>query len=401
VIGVFRHALWLNGGRARAYAIMLVVAMAVAGGIAATARSPAPTAPRTATDFVVFYASGDLALHGHAADAYDRVTLDRTEHRFAAFPGSISLFYPPILLLLCAVIAALPYGAAWVAFCAAGFVPLLLALRRVLPQRWALLPLLTAPCLVLNAASGQSGFLSAACFAGAAALLDGYPVAAGACLGGLVFKPHLALAVPVALLLARRWRALAACAAMALALCVLSLLVFGVSTWHGFLQSLSAAQAEMGAASPDWRKQMTAFTEARFLGMGVGAALWVQALGALAALTVLARVAMARPGGRAEMAVLAAATLLVAPHVMDYDLVVMLIPGAWIAASAQQSGWRPWEKSLLAVLYVFPLAARALGVALAVQPAPLLLAGLLAITASRAMAARATLLRAPRVLVSG
>jgi hypothetical protein len=110
---------------------------------------------------------------------------------------------------------------------------------------------------------------------------------------------------------------------------------------------------------------------------------------------------MARPGGRAEMAVLAAATLLVAPHVMDYDLVVMLIPGAWIAASAQQSGWRPWEKSLLAVLYVFPLAARALGVALAVQPAPLLLAGLLAITASRAMAARATLLRAPRVLVSG
>jgi hypothetical protein len=392
MLGFLRNAHWLNGDRARAYAILLLLAMALAGVMAVAARSPTPhggnTPQRTATDFVVFYGSGDLALHGHAADAYDRVKVDRAEHRFAAFPGSISLFYPPVILLLCALVAALPYGAAWVAFCAAGFVPLFVALRRMLPQRWALLPLLTAPCLVLNAASGQTGFLSAACFAGAAVLLDGFPILAGACLGGLMFKPHLALVVPVALLLARRWRALAACAATALALCLISLAVFGVPTWHGFLLSLGAAQAEMGAASPDWRKQMTVFTSVRFLGLSTGPALVAQVIGALAALAVLARVALARAGGAAEMAVLAAATLLVAPHVMDYDLVVILVPGFWIASSAQVSGWRPWEKIVLALLYVFPLAARALGVALAVQPAPLLLAALLCITASRAISLR-------------
>ena len=47
--------------------------------------------------------------------------------------------------------------------------------------------------------------------------------------------------------------------------------------------------------------------------------------------------------------------LLMTPYMMDYDLVILALPIAWIALEGARSGFLPWEKSLLA----FGLAAAA------------------------------------------
>ncbi len=107
------------------------------------------------------------------------------------------------------------------------------------PVGW--LAVLASPAVLVNAGSGQNAMLTAACFTGYMALADRWPVLAGACLGALVIKPQLALAVPVVLLCAGRGRAIAGGAMVALGLCALSVLLLGRSAWDGFFLQPQAA----------------------------------------------------------------------------------------------------------------------------------------------------------------
>jgi hypothetical protein len=71
----------------------------------------------TSTDFVSFYAAGTLANSGTPFLAYDQAAHHIAEEH-ASQPGIIYNFfyYPPTFLLLCAVLARLPYLPAFIAF---------------------------------------------------------------------------------------------------------------------------------------------------------------------------------------------------------------------------------------------------------------------------------------------
>ena len=167
------------------------------------------------TDFVSFYAAGRLADAGTPALVYDQAAHYAAEQA-ATEPGIAYnyFYYPPIFLLLCAVLARLPYLAAFVAFQTATLVPSLLVVRRILRERgWAiLLPLLAFPPVFFTLGTGQNAFLTAALFGAATLLVDRRPVVAGMLFGALCYKPHFGLLVPVALVAAGRWRTVAAAA---------------------------------------------------------------------------------------------------------------------------------------------------------------------------------------------
>jgi hypothetical protein len=390
------NADWLTLERARAWLRILALGLALAllhgwatillsHQIALIPRALDPAGKPAATDFLGFWSAGTLALQGHADRAYQPEAMIpiQTEAAWLAPGAYLGFFYPPVFLLACVPFALLPYPAAVIAFVAAPLAPLLVCLRRLFPTI-GLLPALAFPAMMLNAATGQTGFLTAACFAGAALWLETNPVAAGACLGLLACKPHLALGVPVALVAARRWRAAVAAAGTAIGLAALSWAVFGAAAWHGFLNAAPLARDALENDRNDWGKSFSPFAAARLLHAGLTTAYAVQAIAALIALGMVIAMCRRRPGALPEMAILAAAAMVCTPHVMDYDLVCLLIPAGWLAASAAATVWLPWEKLALALLFAAALLGRVVALGAGVPLGPLAVIAFLAVVWRRA-----------------
>ena len=356
------RATWLTADRARTWCALLGATMLVfllwVGWLTLTHAGARPLAG----DFAAFWAAAKLVASGHAAAAYDNVAIEATERAATIMPpGYLAFYYPPPFLMLVVPFGWLSYSAALAVFLVAEMALVIFLLRRILPQRWAWLPLLTFPGFLMNALSGQNAPLTASCFAAAAVWLDSRPILAGAALGALACKPQLAVCVPVALLLACRWRALLACGTSAIILAALSWAVLGTSVWHGFLSNAGNARADIETIAIKWPKLQSLFGAIRLSGGGNALAYSAQGVLSVLALAGLAWVAWRRPGARLETAALTATALLFTPFLYDYDLALLAVPLACLMAVAQTTGWRPWEKLLLAALFLAPLVARAGG----------------------------------------
>ena len=99
---------------------------------------------------------------------------------------------------------------------------------------------------------GQNGLLNAALLGAGLLMIPSRPALAGVCIGLLSYKPHLGLLIPFALAAAGLWRTFAVAAATTLALALVSIPLFGVSSWIAFF----AAMSEFGTLvlSPDYER---------------------------------------------------------------------------------------------------------------------------------------------------
>jgi len=371
-------------------AAMLILVLGMAGTIGSQAMFDPRVRPDV-TDFDAFFAGARLASGGHAADAYSVAPLTAEEKQEARIEGGSYLPYlnPPVFMLVTEPLAWLPYLVAMAVFLAVGYAITSIGLKSILPPGVSWLPVLAFPGSAMNAIMTQNGFLTASCFAGGMLFLEKQPVLAGACLGGLVYKPQFAICVPVLLLAARRWAALASCAATAGGLACFALLAFGMQTWVAFLHAAPVGRAILVSQPQTWAKLVTIYSAVRLVHGGPVAAFGTQALGGLLALALLVRLGWRRAGGGPEIAALVAATFLCTPYAMDYDLTCLGVPLAWVMADAMKGGWRPWEKSVVLGAFILPLAARWLANNLALPVAPFFVAALFAVVWRRAQAGSA------------
>jgi hypothetical protein len=365
-LGWLRDAAWLDGRRARGYArivaiggILLVVALVA--GYLDTARSDAQGRPFQ-RDFNAYWSAGRLAESGHPSLAYDPDAI-RAEEALTTQPGPhggfLPFMYPPVFLMLCTIMARLPYLVALALFLVATTAAFCASIRQLLPKSWPLYSAAAYPAVLINAAVTQNSCISGALFCGAMSLLGRRPAVAGALIGMFAFKPQLAICMPFALAFAGRWRAFAAAGVMATVLGLLSCLVFGTRVWTAFAQSSSVTRGVLNASNI-WSEGISVYSAARMLHAGAGLGLAIQAVAAVLAISCVAWVCSRRPGAAAEMAVSVACAFLCTPYLIFYDLVSLAAPMAWLASRATATAWRPWEKSLLGVLYLFPFAARSL-----------------------------------------
>jgi len=368
MISFFRDANWLNADRAQAYMRMLAFGLLVAvvwiwiQDYGHAGRLPG------ANDFAAMWAGAKLAVTGDPAAAYITARTDaiaRTASSMAA-RDTLPYFYPPVLLLLSYPLGFFSYLTAMNGFLAVTYGITLYGLLARTKQSWAILPLCGAPAMVVNFQSGQNGFLSGAAFALAALWLPRRPTLAGVALGILAFKPHLALMVPVVLLAARQWRALFASAASAAVLTGLSLWCFGIETWQRFFERAPVIAMVLRAHREDWERQLSAFTAARLLGAGFEAASVVQIMVVAATAVAVAWLCWRRPPLEALAPLMSAAAVLCSPHVMDYDLVVMMPAFAYVTVRGVQTGFLPWEKPGLLAAYLLPLVGRGFNVSFGV-----------------------------------
>lgn len=386
---------WLSGERVLAYSGILLglELLTFLFLVAGTHGWIVPLDRPNASDFVSFYAAGNLADAGTPAATYHQPEHLAAEER-ATEPGIAYVFfyYPPVFMLLCAAFARLPYLLAFVAFEGATLIPCLIVLRGILREKaWAwLVPLLAFPAVFLTIGLGQNAFLTAALVGGATLLIDRRPGVAGLLLGALCYKPHFGLLVPVALIAGRRWRALAAAAAAVLALVTLSVAFFGWETWHAFLVAAAGSPLTYQSGRVDFAAFVSPFGALRLLGADPPTAYIVQGGATLAAAALVASVWWRDLCLPIRAATLAAATLLAVPLTLFYDLMLAAVAMAWLIRAGREKGFLPWEKTLLAGIFVAPLLTRSLGTALHLPLATVLAIALLATCAAHARRARPT-----------
>src|SRR5581483_7689904 len=109
---------------------------------------------------------------------------------------------------------------------------------------WGWLAMATSPAAVHVVVSGQATFLAVALAYGGLRALEKRPALAGILFGLLGYKPQFCLLIPVALIAARQWRALASAAATGIVLVLASLAVFGLGTWLDFIEIMRATSGE-------------------------------------------------------------------------------------------------------------------------------------------------------------
>jgi len=372
---------FLNAHRLRRWAIIPVGMMALWVVMAATEAILNLNSVRIhlGADFTCFWAAGSLARHGLAASVYQAQILDAAEHTVRTMPpgGILPFYYPPPYLLLCLVLACMPYWTAIFVFLSGSATLLFTALWRLVPREFGIFPILAFPGFLITARTGQNGLLSAACLAWFAVLADRRPWLAGACLGALAYKPQLAICVPFALLASGRWRSLAGAAATYAVLCTASLILFGPGVWVAFFRHANEARATIDGGMLEPSKIMSTFVAARLLGLGLRGAAVLQGLVSLSAVAALIWYARRRPDGVALGGALSAACLLVTPYATDYDLVCLAPALAAGVARGVRSGFLPGDKLFLIAAFLLPLVAVYIVQFSGTQIAPVVIAGLL------------------------
>jgi hypothetical protein len=365
-----RSGEWLTVERVRAYSlIVLVLSLAAAAVWIGLAQNGSDRNGKPiGTDFSSFYAAGGLALEGHAADAYDMALHHAREQQiFGPATPYYAWLYPPIFFLIAAPLAALPYPAAlalWQFGTFALYLAMLKAMLRPIRgrppvrQTW-LLAAAAFPAVLINFGHGQNGFLSAALLGGALIVLPRRPVLAGLLFAALAYKPQFGIAIPFALLASGRWRTIAAACIGLAALVTITAFLFGGETWDAFLASAGVSRKlllESGAVG--FEKLQSAFAMVRLWGGGTTLAYAVQALVSGAVIASLVWAWRSSCDEATKAALLVSGSLLASPHILDYDLIVLAIAIAVLAARGLREGFRPFEISLLAALWIVPLLAR-------------------------------------------
>ncbi|MDX2233095.1 MAG: glycosyltransferase family 87 protein [Hyphomonadaceae bacterium] len=383
-----RDAAWLDGRRARAYLLILAAVTALmALGYVVTARGGLDALGKPlGTDFSSPWSAARLALAGAPVDAWNPAVhwvVQRAQ--FGADVAYTAFVYPPPFLLLNLPLGALPYlpalvvwllatGAAWAVMARAW-------VGGALSGRAAWLALLAFPAVMVNAGHGQNGFLTAALLGAAAFLHERRPWFAGALVGLLVIKPHLALLAPLFFVFTGNWRAFAAAGVSAVGLCVLSVAALGVGVWEGFLDSLALSRGALDHNLVGYAKMQSAFAGVKLLGGPAWLAWAVQVAFAGLAIAALWTTRNARLGAGAAFA---CAALVATPYVFDYDMALLVAPLAWLFAHGVRGGFLPWERIVLLTGFALPLVSRPLAMATDVPIAPLAMLALLACVVRRA-----------------
>lgn len=286
-----------------------------------------------AADFATFWGGGRMVMEGHAGAAYDwphlRVWL---EHAFAGpTRNELPFYYPPPYLLILEPLGLAPYHVAFLAWVTTGLVLYLAAAAVVLPRTSAVLAALGAPGLLACLLLGQNGVFTASVAAIGLGLLERRPRLAGVVLGLLCCKPHIALLVPFALAVDRRWAALAAMAASAAGLVVSTGLLLGGGVYRDFLQASAVARAGFaGSGWAEWFEVETLYGALRWAGAASAPAMVAHALWALAWSGAVLALWRSRAPFDLKAAALAAGALLVTPYAFFYDWVWLGIASLFV-----------------------------------------------------------------------
>jgi hypothetical protein len=323
------------------------------------------------TDFLHFYTLGTLAFAHRGIDLYNmnaqaelalrRVPEATGVRYFPLNPPQVSLFFAPL--------AHLSYGWAlvlWWGFSTAVYATCCYSVWGACPnlrdhRRLVLLAAVGFPAFFHLIAWGQTSALALGCFTlGFFLLRARYHFLTGLVLGCLIFKPQLGLAAAIVFLSIGAWKILAGAALSAAAQLAADILYYGTNPFRQWIHELRSVPAILPLLEPKpyqthcLRTFWTQLIPWHDLSLG----LYVLSAVAVLGLTI----ACWRRGPSVPLALryssLLLATVLLAPHLTVYDLVILapafLLLADWLRGQPPSSATR-WLETLLYFVYMLPL----------------------------------------------
>jgi len=327
------------------------------------------------TDFLEFYTLGSLALDRRGSDLYDMsAQAALAAQRVPEAAGILYLpLYPPQVSMIFAPLAELSYGWAlafwWI--CSAGlYGSCCCAVWRACPNLrdyggTAFLLAVAFPPFFHLIAWGQTSALALACFTLMFFLLrDKHEFFAGLVLGCLIFKPQLGLASAVVFMAVGAWKSVAGAALSAGAQLLAGIFYYGTAPLRHWLRLLWNVRAAMPLLEP---KPYQTHSLRTFWSMLVPWHDFAFGLYVLSAMVLLGLTIVCwRRNPSTPLALryssLLLATVLVAPHLTVYDLVILapafFILSDWLIGQAklnQSASATTWLGPLLYLAYALPL----------------------------------------------
>ena len=306
-------------------------------------------------DFMQFYTLGTLARTGDWAAQYDWPAFHALQASLV--PGSNPYYYapayPPLTSILYLPLALLPFQAAfatWALASAALYAWLMrLAARAcaVTASRNVVVGALLFPPFIALITSGQSTLWPLVGFvAGWWALERGQPLLAGVLFALVSLKPHFGLALALVPLLAGTWRVVLG-ALLGLAVIALSTYwVCGADAIAAYWSTTLGILADPAALDPLDARHTHGLRAALAAHVSPRAALAAWALVSAVVAWMASRVWRSRESWSTRVAALLVATLLISPHLLVYDGVLLAPAAAWLADTAVRERkwtfWRPW-----------------------------------------------------------
>ena len=432
VRNALRSGDWLTRERVRLIAVALFVASALGFlFLVVTAHGMVDRQGRPiGTDFSNVYAAGTYVLDGEPEAPFDPPRqYAREQSIFGAATQFYGWHYPPYFLFIAAALAKMPYGLALAAWQAASLALYLLTIGAILRSAFpgarsaspesitpgfrgqagnrglwtwwlwipdsrgaasgmtgiALLLALAFPAVLINVGHGQNGFLTASLLGGALLILDRRPLLAGLLFGLLIYKPQFGIMIPIVLAASGRWRSFAAAAATVALLTLVTTIVFGTAIWHAFLVSTEFSRTVvLEQGDTGWYKIQSLFSWARMWGAPIPLAYAFQGALGLALAAALIRMWRSRASAALKATALCLATILATPYTLDYDMMVLAPAIAFFSVDGLARGFRPWEKTALAALWLAPLLARTVAHATLIPVGEIAMLAMFIVTMSRA-----------------
>jgi len=362
---------WLTARRLRAHATILALCLwSIYVWNLATPGLRDRNGNLKGTDFLHLYTLGSLAVAHRGADLYnmnaqsalavERVPQAAGVRYLPLYPPQVSLFFAPLALF--------SYGWAlllWWGCSTAVYGVCCHCLWRACPNLrdygWLVFLLAIAfPAFFHLIAWGQTSALALGCFTlGFFLLRARYEFSVGLVLGCLIFKPQLGLAAAVVFAAVGAWRILAGAVLSAAAQLGAGILYYGMSPLQQWIYALRSVSAVLLLFEPRLYQThcLRTFWTMLIPWEHISLTLYILSAVAVFALTIAcwrrAPVPLA-----AKYSLLLLATVLVAPHLTVYDLVILapafLLLGDWLAGQPSTSSTRGLG-TLLYLVYALPL----------------------------------------------
>jgi Glycosyltransferase family 87 len=321
------------------------------------------------TDFLHFYTLGSLALAHRGADLYSMQAQAAlaTQH----VPDATSILYlplyPPQVSLFFAPLARMPYSyalALWLTLSSFTYLLCCYAIFRACPNlQNHKLPLailaLAFPAFWHLVAWGQTSALALACFTAAYfALRAQHEFLAGLALGCLIFKPQLAIATAIVFVITFRWRIILGAILSAVAQLTAAWLYYGVGPVRDWIRILRNVPHLLLLLEPRVYQThcLRTFWTMLIPWTSISLAMYVITALLISVLTVTCwRSRIPLP---LRYSALLLATILLAPHLTVYDLVILapafLLISNWIVPQPGSLA-TAHLKLLLYLAFVLPL----------------------------------------------